>query len=160
MLIYTYCSSNKNGFLGKEEKMVFWIVLATIAGAGAFIAGGYFAAKTKVKEKKEVDFWAILAVVCIVAGAVCSWRSIDQMRAITIGRAGTPGCLDKATFYRALSTGENLSGKKFVDVQNAADETFQVTSNIQPQRGDFLRVTETPAGLVLEIIEPNNPVSK
>lgn len=143
--------------------MLFWIILAAVAGAGAFIGCGFFAAKTKAskkKEEREIDLWVVLAAIFIVAGGVCSWRSLDTVYKTTIGKAGTPECLDRSTFYRALGTGENLKGAKFVNVQNAADKIITVTSNIQPQRGDFLRVKETSTGKVLEIIEPNSPVSK
>jgi len=134
-------------------------ILWLIGEAVGFIAMGYGTAKTKVGEKKKeekgrrIDLWLILAVVGILAGSVCSWRSLDTMRAITIGRAGTPPYLDKSTFYRALSTGESLSGKKIVDIQNAADETFQMESDIPARRGDFLQVV----GKELKIVEPNTP---
>lgn len=138
-----------------------WVYLYLVGGVIGFIACGYGVANTKATEKKKEnrknDPWLVFAVVGIVFGGICSLISIDQTRAITICRVGTPGDLDKGTFYRALSTGENLKGGKFVNVQNATDEIFTVTSEVQPQRGTFLRVAPTGD---LEIIEPNSPVSK
>ena len=139
-----------------------WVYLYLAGGVIGFILCGYGVANTKATEKKKenrkTDIWFVVAVASIVVGGILSWMSITQMQAITICRIGTPGDLDKATFYRALSTGENLKGGKFVNVQNAVDEIFTVTSEIQPQRGAFLRVT--PTGKDLEIIEPNDTSPK
>lgn len=137
-----------------------WCIAFLIAGAGCFIVSGYFAprgAATEKKEQKKLAFSWTPSILLLLVGFIFSGLSLWWVYKNSVGKAGTPRYLDKSTFHRALAVGENLSGKKFVNVQNAANEISTVTSDIQPSRGAFLRVVKLPTGWDFEVIEPNSP---
>lgn len=131
-----------------------WCIFFLIVAAACFVVGGYLAAliwtAAEKKEQKKVKFFGP-SVLLLLAGFILSGLSLWWVYKNSVGRAATPGYLNKSTFYRALGAQESLIGENFVATQDAINQAFFTKSKIKPARGAFLKVV----GNDFEIVEPN-----
>lgn len=141
--------------------MLFWIVLAAVAGAVCFIGCGYAIARvTEMEKKKQITTAHLVAIGCGTVGILLFGVSLWHMRGISLGKVGTPDCLDERIFYRVIGDLQTLSGKNIIGIQDAAENPYSIKSDCRAPRGTFLKLVKTPTGKRdLEPVDVNRPSS-